>query len=114
MKEAFSNRVAQELAEKGGIGIRYGCHCAHILIKHLVGVGPVLERFQRIMATLFPSIRFPGLARISFGIENTEDDVDELIMVLHKIRRRQEAPNRKNVRQQIEDFVSASVRKVYS
>jgi selenocysteine lyase/cysteine desulfurase len=114
MKEAFSNRVAQELAEKGGIGIRYGCHCAHILIKHLVGVGPALERFQRIMATIFPALRFPGLARISFGIGNTEDDIDELIRVLHKIRRRQGAPDRKNVRQQIDDFVSAAARRVYS
>ena len=79
LKKIFSNVTAKKLAETGGIGIRYGCHCSHILIKHLVGVGPFLERFQRIIATLFHKINFPGLARISFGIENSEKDVDVLI-----------------------------------
>jgi selenocysteine lyase/cysteine desulfurase len=30
------DRVAKALAEQGGIGARWGCHCAHLLIKRLV------------------------------------------------------------------------------
>ena len=31
---------ARALAEHGGIGVRYGCHCAHLLIKRLVSISP--------------------------------------------------------------------------
>jgi hypothetical protein len=34
---------------------------------------------------LFPGLRFPGLVRISLGIENSKEDVDKLIQVLGKI-----------------------------
>lgn len=113
LKEMFANRVAQELADRGGIGIRYGCHCAHILIKQLVGVGPVLERFQYIMATFFPKLRFPGLARISFGIENNEKDIDILIQVLKKIVRQPRSKAPKNLQQQVDDFTRAAAQRVY-
>ncbi|TFH49988.1 MAG: aminotransferase class V-fold PLP-dependent enzyme [Bacteroidia bacterium] len=72
MKGLMSDSLARKLALEGGIGVRYGCHCAHILIKHLVGVSPSLEKFQRLMATLIPAIKFPGLARVSLGIGNSE------------------------------------------
>jgi selenocysteine lyase/cysteine desulfurase len=85
LRGLMSNKIAKELALQGGIGIRYGCHCAHILVKHLVGVSPKLERFQGIIARLFPRIKFPGLARVSLGIGNTGEEVDNLIRVLIKI-----------------------------
>ena len=68
LKGIQPNRVARELAERGGIGVRYGCHCAHILIKHMLGVSPLLARFQGLILTLFPKIRLPGLVRVSLGI----------------------------------------------
>ena len=85
LKGMMSDRVARELVTRGGIGVRFGCHCAHILIKHLLGVPPLLERFQRLIAILFAKVRFPGLVRVSLGIENTEAEIDTLIGVLHKI-----------------------------
>ncbi len=85
MKGMMAPRVAKELSQRGGIGVRYGCHCAHLLVKHLLHVGHGLERFQRVMLTLFPGISLPGLTRVSFGIENSEEDVDVLIRVLEKI-----------------------------
>ena len=84
-KNMFSNKLAQELAIRGGIGVRFGCHCAHILIKKLVGVGPFFERFQWLIATLFTSVRFPGLTRVSLGMENSREDVDTLVRVLNEI-----------------------------
>ena len=70
---------------QGGIGVRYGCHCAHILVKHILGVGPKLEKFQRLIVTLFPKLQLPGVVRVSLGIGNTEEDIDTFIQVLTQI-----------------------------
>ena len=120
------DRVATKLALQSGIGVRYGCQCAHIIIKHLLHVSPFLERFQRVIQTLFPKFRFLGLVRVSLGIENTEEDVDTLIHALGRIASPARASSGSNppggtpvlskqeVNQQISDFVSASAQKVYS
>jgi len=85
LKNMMPNNVARELENRAGIGVRYGCHCAHIIIKSLLKVPPFLERFQRLLVTLFPKLRLPGLVRISLGIENREEDIDALIRTLEKI-----------------------------
>ena len=113
LKNIFSNVTAKKLAETGGIGIRYGCHCSHILIKHLVGVGPFLARFQWIIATLFHKINFPGLARISFGIENTEKDIDALIQVLNKIVMENRKSSKSDIKQRMNDYIRAASKRVY-
>jgi len=92
LKGMMSNQVAEKLAIHGGIGVRYGCHCAHILVKHILGVSPFLEGFQKIIAVLFPRLRFPGVARVSFGIGNTPMDVDSLIKVLGRIADKPKEP----------------------
>jgi hypothetical protein len=79
--------VAQALAEQGGIGVRWGCHCAHLLIKRLIGVSPALELFQGLMLTLFARVSLPGLVRVSLGLENSAEDVETLIQVLDRIAR---------------------------
>jgi type II secretory pathway component GspD/PulD (secretin) len=56
-----------------------------VLIKNMLHIGPGLERFQGLIVTLFPRVNLPGLARVSFGLENTEQDVDALIQSLEKI-----------------------------
>jgi len=129
MKGLMSNSLARELAVEGGIGVRYGCHCAHILIKHLVGVSPSLEKFQRLIAIFFPAIKFPGLARVSLGIGNSGEDVDILIEVLKKISAGQSskgskqaasphdetpAVTKKDVQQQIKEFSRNAALRVYS
>lgn len=113
LERIMSNRVARELAVRSGIGVRYGCHCAHILIKHLVGVGPGLSRFQRVIATLFPKLRFPGLVRVSLGLGNSEEDVDTLIREVDKIARHPETMENKEIKQQISDFVRVAEQNVY-
>jgi len=129
LKGIMPDRLAKELALQGGIGVRYGCHCAHLLVKRLVGVGPRLERFQRLILTLFPGLNLPGLVRVSLGIENSEADVDTLIHMLSKIsgkphglmdsntaRNLPETPDlpKKDVKQQMKDFAKASALRVYS
>ncbi len=82
LKSKMANQISRELAARSAIGTRYGCHCAHILIKHILGVSPGLETFQRRMLTVLPNLRLPGVARVSFGIQNTEQEVDILIRTL--------------------------------
>ncbi len=114
MKNIFANVVAKQLAERGGIGIRYGCHCAHILIKQLVGVGPGLERFQYLIAILFSKVRFPGLARVSLGIGNCEEDINTLIRVLNKIAIQPKSVSNKDIKKKLDDFTRTAVQKVFS
>ena len=115
MQGIMANRVAKELAERGGIGVRYGCHCAHLLIKRL------LERFQGLILNLFPQIFLPGLTRVSLGIENSAEDVDTLIHVLDKIARQLRAgvdspfaSTHTDVQQQMDDFARAAAQRVYT
>ncbi|MFC2098248.1 aminotransferase class V-fold PLP-dependent enzyme [Bacteroidota bacterium] len=128
-KDMMSDRVAKKLSQQRGIGVRYGCQCAHILVKHILNVGPMLEGFQRIIQTLFPRIRLPGVTRVSLGIENSEEDVDTLIQVLDKIAGQNQAKGNRHsstkqngttklqkahIEQQIKDFTRASALRVYS
>jgi selenocysteine lyase/cysteine desulfurase len=125
----LSYKVAKELAMKGGIGVRSGCHCAHIIIKHVLEVSPSLEKFQRIMQTLIPSVRFPGLVRVSIGIENSNEDIERLIFVLEEIAHKDKNPadghtaktlyksanfSKEVVKQQMDDFVLTATAKVYN
>jgi selenocysteine lyase/cysteine desulfurase len=114
VKGAISGRVAGELAARGGIGVRYGCHCAHLTVKRILHVPPWAEELQRAMLTVLPRLSLPGVVRASLGIENTAEDVDVLLRVLGDIAREPKAKAAKGVRQQMDDFVAAAARRVYN
>lgn len=114
LKSKMATQVGKELALYGGIGVRTGCHCAHIIVKHILHVSPSLERFQRVIVTLFPGLSLPGVARISLGIGNSESDVDHLIEVLEKIAGKPQSSSKKEVQQQVKDFVLAAAERVYN
>jgi selenocysteine lyase/cysteine desulfurase len=129
LQDILPNRVAKELAERGGIGVRYGCHCAHLLIKRLLNINPLLARMQGLILILFPQITLPGLVRVSLGIENSEGDVDTLIRVLCEIARQLRTGvdrhftsmhngtpilPQTDVQQQMADFARASALRVYT
>jgi selenocysteine lyase/cysteine desulfurase len=109
--------VGKKLALHHGIGVRVGCHCAHILVKHVLGVKPGLEKFQRIMQTVIPSMSFPGVVRVSLGIENTREDVDALLSGLKQIssKSRNEAPTSSpiEVKKIFPDYTAACREKVF-
>jgi selenocysteine lyase/cysteine desulfurase len=113
LKGIMSNNVAEALAIQRGIGIRSGCHCAHILVKHILGVSPGLERFQRVIFNLFNGLRPPGVARISFGIENSAEEVDIFIKVLENIAGKKLLA-KGDVKQQNKAFVKDAALRVYS
>jgi len=124
IKKKIATSVAKELAIEKGIGVRSGCHCAHIIIKHLLHVSPGLEKFQKLIVTLFPKVALPGVVRMSLGIENSEEDVDRLIQVLDRIASPTQDStstwngkpilSRKDVQRQMDDFVKTAAQKVYS
>ena len=114
LKNKMATQVGKELALFGGIGVRSGCHCAHITVKHILHVGPGLEKFQKLIVTLFPKLSLPGVVRVSLGIENSEADVDRLIQVLDTIADKSQSSSKKEVQQQVKDFVGASAERVYN
>jgi len=88
LKRVPHNLVAEKLAGEGGIGVRNGCFCAHLLVKRLLGIPPVRETLADLGLRLAPRLTkslLPGLVRVSFGIENDERDIDRLIISLKKI-----------------------------
>jgi len=115
MPGMMANQVGKSLAERG-IGVRTGCHCAHMLIKRLLRIPPFLEQFQGLIVSLFPRLSLPGLTRVSLGIENTPGHVDRLIEVLADIVRkpRQQWPQKERIQRQMTGWVTAVARRVYA
>ena len=88
LKGVISHTVARRLAARGGVGVRSGCHCAHLTVKHIAAVPPWAEQLQRLILTVLRRFELPGVVRVSLGIENSEADVDTLLGVLDGIVRR--------------------------
>ncbi len=132
LKNVPHNLAAKELAEQGGIGVRNGCFCAHLLVKRLLKIHPLRARAADLGLILFPQftrVVLPGLVRVSLGLENDQADVDALIRVLDKIARRPRAwvdrliasmhngtpfLPQTDVQQQMDDFAGTAAQKVYS
>ncbi len=114
LKGVISHKVARELAARGGIGVRSGCHCAHLTVKRMLGVPPWAERLQGVILTVLRRLELPGVVRVSLGIENSEEDVDTLIHVLGGIARQPKGGSPgKRVKQQLDEFSEAAARRVY-
>lgn len=111
VKGMMSNKVASELAVRG-IGVRYGCHCAHLLVKRILNVGPGLERFQRFMLRLLPGVVPPGVTRISMGIQNTTQDIDTFIAAIDEISRKSGSGSKETFKK-MNDSARGMTQKVY-
>ena len=114
LKGVISHTVARRLAARGGIGVRSGCHCAHLTVKRMLGVPPWAERLQGLILTVLRRFELPGVVRVSLGIENSEADVDTLIRVLGGIARQpKDRASEKAVRQQMDEACRVSAESVY-
>lgn len=95
LKHVPHNLVAENLAEVGGIGVRNGCFCAHILVKRLLHIHPFREAAADLGLKVAPRMirpLLPGLVRVSFGIENDEGDIRRLVATLQRIASRRPSP----------------------
>jgi selenocysteine lyase/cysteine desulfurase len=72
--------LAVALKEYGGVGTRRGSFCAHTYVWRLKGISDdQVGGFENCEAA-----HSPGMIRISFGIYNTEEEVDRFLEVLPK------------------------------
>ncbi len=72
--------LAQKLTELGGVATRRGAFCAHPYVWRLLGIpDDELDRFQECGES-----GTPGMIRVSFGIYNTEEEVDQFLKALEK------------------------------
>jgi selenocysteine lyase/cysteine desulfurase len=89
------NRAAHELSELADIGVRTGCFCAHLLVKHLLHIHPLRARLADLFILLLPGFTsnvLPGLVRVSLGLGNNERDVDHLLATLRRISTARRSP----------------------
>jgi selenocysteine lyase/cysteine desulfurase len=84
-KGRMAGATALDLATQGAIGVRFGCHCAHILIKRLLNFSRFLEWFQGVVIRLFPHLQLQGVVRVSMGIGNTTEDIDRFLETMQQI-----------------------------
>lgn len=77
----YHEQVAQLLSREGGIAVRNGCFCAQPYVQRLLGISDKeIEKF--IINPLLPR---PGMVRISFGLYNTREEVDQMLALLQEI-----------------------------
>ena len=76
--EANSYELASRMAEKSGVATRRGAFCAHPYVWRLMGYPDE----EMVAFEGCDDFKTPGLIRVSFGIYNTEEEVDEFLKVL--------------------------------
>ncbi len=78
-----SELLATCLSEGAGIATRRGLFCAHPYVFRLMGIDldGVVGSFENC-----GSLKTPGMIRLSFGIYNTEEEVDKFLEVLPMVK----------------------------
>ncbi len=72
--------LAEELSNIGAVATRRGQFCAHPYVWRLMGIpDSELESFEGCA-----SAKTPGMIRVSFGIYNTEEEIDKFLEILPK------------------------------
>lgn len=79
--------VAATLAHEGGIGVRNGCFCAHPFVLQMLGTNPEEAETYRERLRRGDRRDVPGAVRISFGLYNTEEEVDRALEHLGAVAR---------------------------
>ncbi len=85
IKGVRHNLAAAILGFEGAIGVRSGCFCAHLYVKSLLHLNSDQEKAVEKQILNRDRSEIPGTIRISFGIYNTIQEIDELIVMVKKI-----------------------------
>ncbi len=84
--------VAEQLSKQYGIATRRGAFCANPYVWRLYGLpDEAVRNFEECS-----DINTPGMIRVSFGIYNTEEEVDYLLKVLPDAIKRAKKSNEEN------------------
>ena len=90
--DANTALIAEELSHRYGIATRRGAFCANPYVWRLYGLtDEQVHNFAECS-----DINTPGMIRVSFGIYNTEEEVDYLLKVLPDAVKRAKKTNEKN------------------
>jgi len=79
------NLAAAILAYEGAIGVRSGCFCAHPYVKSLLSLTCDQEKSMKERILARDRSQLAGAIRVSFGLYNTIEEIDELIEMIKKI-----------------------------
>ncbi|AHF05963.1 aminotransferase class V-fold PLP-dependent enzyme [Desulfitobacterium metallireducens] len=74
-------QVAQALSWKGRIAVRNGCFCAQPYVQKLLRISD--REMEKVINN--PLLPRPGIVRVSFGLYNTIEEVDQMLAVLQEI-----------------------------
>lgn len=81
IKNVHHDQAGRLLQNKRGIAVRTGCFCAHPYVMRLLGISNE-ERYQYFNNPNLPPL---GMIRASFGLYNTEEEVDEFLACIEEI-----------------------------
>lgn len=73
--------VAVRLTDESGVATRRGAFCAHPYVWRLMGISD--EEAKSYINCM--DMKTPGMIRVSFGIYNTEEEVDLFLEALNKV-----------------------------
>ena len=78
-------RLAAALGYEHGIGVRNGCFCAQPYVRELLGVseGQMEEVLRRLACGDHTGV--PGMVRMSLGVYNTEQEVDQFVDAVRQV-----------------------------
>jgi cysteine desulfurase/selenocysteine lyase len=82
-----NNLVASVLNYEAAIAMRNGCFCAHPYLHFLLGLTDTTD--LRMKLVMGEEVDLPGAVRLSIGIYNTADEIDETIKMLKTIAKRE-------------------------
>ncbi|MBZ0266009.1 aminotransferase class V-fold PLP-dependent enzyme [bacterium] len=88
LKDIDHGLVAEILSHEGGIGVRNGCFCSHPFVIHMLGLDEMEAEKFRMRMRKNNKQDMPGAVRVSFGLYNTEAEVDRLLALLNDIATR--------------------------
>ncbi len=83
IKGKDSRKVAQDLNDRFGIGVRAGSFCVYNVVRHLLKIEDESEIIAGVKAGDENAV--PGFVRASFSLCNTEEDVKRFIEAIEKM-----------------------------
>jgi selenocysteine lyase/cysteine desulfurase len=105
VQNKLNSSLAKNLAHGAGIGTRFGCLCAHIYLKYLLNFSPLQENIQRFVLRAVPVLKLQGVLRVSFGLQNTKQDVE---LMLDRLMKKSRIPKK-----QLRNFIARREAAVY-
>ena len=73
--------LAAKLSDQGGVATRRGAFCAHPYVWRMMGISDEQAKTYENCIDM----NTPGMIRVSFGIYNTEEEVDQFLKILESV-----------------------------